>query len=156
MAAAKRSPVTGLINDLFHMAMEVQELYLRHCPFQDLSMSEMHVIEAISLEEEPTMTHVSNRLMVTMGTLTTAVSKIVEKGYIKKEKSQKDGRVYYLSLTAKGEQALAVHDSFHKKLEATILDAFKNDDYEWIVQRLSLVLERLREERNTYMKKSTE
>ena len=68
--------------DVFNIAMDIQELYLKQGPFKQLSMSEMHVLEAVDKESSPSMSAVANHLNVTLGTLTTAVKKIVEKGFL--------------------------------------------------------------------------
>ena len=47
-------------------------------------MSETHVLDAVDKVEFPSMTNVAKSLSVTMGTLTTAVKKIVEKGFLVK------------------------------------------------------------------------
>ena len=36
--------------DVFNIAMDIQELYLKQGPFKQLSMSEMHVLEAVDKE----------------------------------------------------------------------------------------------------------
>ena len=94
--------------DVFNFAMDIQELYLKQGPFKQLSMSEMHVLEAVDKVSSPSMSAVANHLNVTLGTLTTAVKKIVEKGFLIKEKSTQDQRIYYLRLTDQGKEALKV------------------------------------------------
>ena len=39
--------------DVFNIAMDIQELYLKQGPFKQLSMSEMHVLEAVDKESSP-------------------------------------------------------------------------------------------------------
>ena len=41
--------------DVFNIAMDIQELYLKQGPFKQLSMSEMHVLEAVDKESSPSM-----------------------------------------------------------------------------------------------------
>ena len=67
-------------------------------------MSEMHVLEAVDKESSPSMSAVANHLNVTLGTLTTAVKKIVEKGFLIKEKSTKDLVVYRNELLRRKDQ----------------------------------------------------
>ena len=95
--------------DVFNIAMDIQELYLKQGTFKQLSMSEMHVLEAVDKESSPSMSAVANHLNVTLGTLTTAVKKIVEKGFLIKEKSTQDQRIYYLRLTNQGKESFKVH-----------------------------------------------
>ena len=112
----KRSDAIETVVDVFNEAMVIQELYLKKSKFKELSMSETHVLDAVDKVEFPSMTNVAKSLSVTMGTLTTAVKKIVEKGFLVKERSSKDQRVYYLKLTDKGHEALAIHEQFHHEL----------------------------------------
>ena len=77
----KRSDASETVVDVFNEAMVIQELYLKKSKFKELSMSETHVLDAVDKVEFPSMTNVAKSLSVTMGTLTTAVKKIVEKGH---------------------------------------------------------------------------
>ena len=108
----KRSDAIETVVDVFNEAMAIQELYLRKSKFKELSMSETHVIDAVDKAEFPSMTNVAKILNVTMGTLTTAVKKIIEKGFLIKERSKKDQRVFYLKLTEKGMRLLKFMNSF--------------------------------------------
>ena len=148
----QRSKVMGLICDLFSLGMEIQELYLKNSKYKELSMSEMHVIEAVYLEPEATMTNVARRLMVTVGTLTTSVNRIVQKGFLERHKSPTDKRIVLLALTLKGRDALSIHEQFHQRLERIILAPFEGDDYEWVLDRLSVIDRNMQKQRLIYLK----
>ena len=150
----KRTELMALICDLFNIAMDIQEIYLRNSKYSELSMSEMHVIEAVYLESEPTMTNVANRLMVTVGTLTTAVNRIVQKGFLERHKSPLDKRIVMLALTLKGRDALNVHDDFHKQLEKMILEPFEQEDYSWVMERMAMINKNLQKQRLAYLKEN--
>ena len=90
-------------------------------------MSETHVIDAVDKSEFPSMTNVAKILNITVGTLTTAVKKIIEKGFLVKERSKKDQRVYYLKLTEKGYEALKIHEQFHYELAELYKAAIPDD-----------------------------
>ena len=123
--------------DVFNIAMDIQELYLKQGPFKQLSMSEMHVLEAVDKESSPSMSAVANHLNVTLGTLTTAVKKIVEKGFLIKEKSTQDQRIYYLRLTNQGKEALKVHEQFHHELDSIYRNRIPDERVEWVFSTLS-------------------
>ncbi len=150
----KRTELMALICDLFNIAMDIQEIYLRNSKYSELSMSEMHVIEAVYLESEPTMTNVAKRLMVTVGTLTTAVNRIVQKGFLERHKSPLDKRIVMLALTLKGRDALNVHDDFHKQLEKMILEPFEQEDYSWVMERMAMINKNLQKQRLAYLKEN--
>lgn len=81
----KRLDAIEIVVDVFNEAMAIQDLYLRKSKFKELSMSETHVIDAVNKLEIPSMTNVANKLNITTGTLTTAVKRIIEKGFLVKK-----------------------------------------------------------------------
>ena len=132
----KRSDAIETVVDVFNEAMAIQELYLKKSRFKELSMSETHVIDAVDKSEFPSMTNVAKILNITVGTLTTAVKKIIEKGFLVKERSKKDQRVYYLKLTEKGYEALKIHEQFHYELAELYKAAIPDDHVDWVFETL--------------------
>lgn len=135
----KKIDTVELIVDLVNTTLDIQDLYLRESEYSQLSMSEMHVIEAVSKEEVPSMTAVANHLNVTLGTLTTAVKKIIEKGFLVKERSLEDKRIFYLRLTPEGEKALAVHNQFHEELSYYIKSHIPQERMDWVYETIKLI-----------------
>ena len=123
----KRLDAIEIVVDVFNEAMAIQDLYLRKSKFKELSMSETHVIDAV------------NKLNITTGTLTTAVKRIIEKGFLVKKRSKTDQRVYYLKLTKKGFEALKIHDQFHKELADLYQSAIPEEHVEWLLQTLGQI-----------------
>ena len=94
-----------------------------------LSMNEIHVLEAIEKTEEPTMTNLAKRLRVTVGTLTTAMNRLVEKGYCTRYRQKQDKRKVLISLTPSAVDVLKIHDAFHDEMiDATIKDMNLDQD----------------------------
>ena len=82
------------------------------------------------------MTHLAKRLRVTVGTLTTAMNRLVEKGYTTRYRDPDDKRKVLIALTKNAEEVLAIHDEFHEEMiEATIRD-MKLDEDEVLLQSL--------------------
>lgn len=135
----KRLDAIEIVVDVFNEAMAIQDLYLRKSKFKELSMSETHVIDAVNKLEIPSMTNVANKLNITTGTLTTAVKRIIEKGFLVKKRSKTDQRVYYLKLTKKGFEALKIHDQFHKDLADLYQSAIPEEHVEWLLQTLGQI-----------------
>lgn len=133
----KRVDTVETVVDVFNIAMDIQELYLKQGPFKQLSMSEMHVLEAVDKETSPSMSAVANHLNITLGTLTTAVKKIIEKGFLIKEKSDQDHRIYYLRLTDQGRGALKVHEQFHQELDSIYTHHIPKERVEWVFSTLN-------------------
>jgi DNA-binding MarR family transcriptional regulator len=92
-----------------------------------LSMTEVHVLEAVRNVDVPTMGNVAHKLRVTLGTLTTSVNVLVRKEFLKRDRDEADRRKVYLSLTDSAHKVLSIHDEFHDEM---IDSLFKDLDLE--------------------------
>ena len=64
---------------LFHDIMTLEEKAIRTGEFSEISNNDMHIIEAIGIDEPRNMSFVAKKLSVTVGTLTIAVNNLVKK-----------------------------------------------------------------------------
>jgi DNA-binding MarR family transcriptional regulator len=92
-----------------------------------LSMTEVHVLEAIQNTDIPTMGNVAKRLRVTLGTLTTSVGVLVDKKYVSRHCDENDRRKVILKLTSSARDVLKIHAEFHDEM---IDSAFKDLELE--------------------------
>ena len=135
----KRLDAIETVVEVFNEAMAIQDLYLRNSKFKELSMSETHVIDAVDKVNIPSMGNVAKVLNVTLGTLTTSVKKIIEKGFLVKERSKQDKRVYYLKLTPKGYEALEIHEQFHRELADLYKSSIPENQMDWVFATLKKI-----------------
>ena len=63
---------------LFHDIMTLEEKAIRTGEFSEISNNDMHIIEAIGIDEPRNMSFVAKKLSVTVGTLTIAVKSAAE------------------------------------------------------------------------------
>jgi len=103
---------TDILNDYFlHSALHLltlEEQCLRKSCASDLSVRELHVIEAVAALAESgknTMAEIARYLHLSPASLTTAVNVLVKKEYIVRDYSPVDRRVIYVRLTEKGAEA---------------------------------------------------
>ena len=82
-----------LLVKLFNEIMNIEEKAIITEEFKDISNNDMHIIEAIGLDEPRSMSSVAKDLSVTVGTLTIAINNLVKKAYVKRVRSEKDRRV---------------------------------------------------------------
>ena len=90
---------------LFNDILEYQESALSTTEFKDLTNNDIHVISAIGMNTKKSMSMIAKELTVTFGTLTISMNSLVRKGYVVKERSEKDKRVVLVNLSQKGERA---------------------------------------------------
>lgn len=125
-----------LLVSLFHDILDIEEDSLITEEFQDITVNDMHVIEAIGVEEAKTSSAVARKLDVTMGTLTKAIDGLTDKGYVVRERSVEDKRVVLLSLTAKGEAAFAHHAAFHREMIKAVIGQLSQEEIEIFTKSL--------------------
>ena len=104
--------------------------------FKDITNNDMHIIEAIGLSGENTMSSVAKKLKITAGSLTTAVNALVRKAYVKRERSEEDRRVVYIALTEKGEKAFYHHEQFHRQMTNAVIEKLDDEEIDALVKML--------------------
>ena len=91
-----------LLVKLFKNIMEIEEKCLITPEFKNISVNDMHIIEAIGLTEPKSMSTVAKLMSVTTGTLTKSMDGLSDKGYVSRERGKKDKRIVLVTLTEKG------------------------------------------------------
>ena len=124
-----RSVINEIIVELFNNIMMIEEKAVRMRGISNLTMSEIHAIDAIGVGSGKMMSEVAEALHITMGTLTSTMTKLEKKGYAKREKDPKDRRVVLATLTRKGELAYKIHKNFHDEMvDRVIIDLALDED----------------------------
>ena len=131
----KRS-LNELLVNLFNHVMDMEAKAVLTEGYKDISNNDLHIIEAIGVDEPRNMTMIANMLTVTVGTLTTNMNGLEKKGYIRRERGQEDKRVVYVTLTEKGRKAFYHHRDFHKKMIRAIVRDLSEDEMEILYQCL--------------------
>lgn len=110
-----------LVVDIFNNVINIEQEALRSGEFKDLSVTEIHTIEAIGMYRQKSMSVIAAELGITVGTLTTAVTNLVKKGYVQRNRTEEDRRVVMVELTKRGKLAYRIHEKFHTDMiKATI------------------------------------
>ncbi len=121
---------------VFNDILTIEESELKKSTFNDLSIKEMHTIEAIGMYKKKTTSEVAKELAITTGTLTVAINHLEKKGYVERIRSEDDRRVVKLGLTKKGKLVFRVHQNFHKKMVGAILEDMDESQEDILIQAL--------------------
>lgn len=119
---------------LFNEILDMEHKALINGSFKEISINDMHIIDAIGIQEARNMSAVAKTMSVTVGTLTTAINNLVKKGYVSRIRSAEDKRVVLLSLTEKGVAAYQKHAVFHKQMVQTVMDGFEGEEMEVLLR----------------------
>ena len=117
------------INDIEQKAIITRE-------FKDLTNNDMHVIDAIGIDEPKNMSAIARTLSVTVGTLTIAMNSLVKKGYVTRQRGSEDRRVVYISLSEKGVKAYYHHKQFHEKMIRGVEEELTEEELKTLVKAL--------------------
>lgn len=126
----------ALVN-LFRDVMTLEENAIITQEYQDITNNDMHVIQAIGLDQPKNMSSIAKILSVTVGTLTIAMNSLVKKGYVIRERGVEDRRVVYISLSEKGRRAYLHHEEFHRQMIQSILEDLTADETKSLVDALA-------------------
>ena len=121
---------------LFKDIMNIEEKAIITEEFKDISNNDMHIIEAIGVNEPKNMSQVAKALSVTVGTLTIAINNLVKKGYVDRVRSEKDRRVVYISLSSKGRKAFDHHAKFHVEMIQATVKGLSTEEVNILVKSL--------------------
>ena len=119
-------------------------LYLEEKNLKDkgirLSMTEVHTLENIEKSSTKTMTDIAKLQMVTQGTLTVTVNRLVKKGFVWRNRDQVDKRVIRLEMTPVAKEVLKIHDRFHESMIDSLIFELHVDDDENLMLALEKVM----------------
>lgn len=119
---------------LFRNINAIEEQAVKGGAYKDMTTNDMHVIEAIGMDEAKNMSTVAKALAVTTGTLTISVNSLVKKGFVDRVRSEKDRRVVLVSLTDKGKKAFRQHAKFHQDMIQAAVTRL-NEEEKQVLQR---------------------
>ena len=134
--------VNAVFENFYKLFYESEDLALKR-GIKCLTHTELHIIEAIG-KDSVTMNELSERLAITMGTATVAITKLGEKGFVTRARSNSDRRKVHVSLSKKGIEALNYHNNYHKMIVSNITENIDKDDLERFLKIFEKILENLK------------
>ena len=129
--------INELLVQLFNDALQIEEKSLKEGVLSDISITEIHTIEAIGMYSERTMSEVAQKLKITVSTLTTAINKLIKKGYVERKRIEEDRRVVLVKLTKKGKLAFRLHEKFHREMIYNAIEGLSLEEEEILVSSLN-------------------
>lgn len=126
-----------LIVEIFNNILQIEEAALKNGPFSDLSITEMHTIEAIGVDQARTMSEVAGILHIAVSTLTAAVNRMVRKSYVERARTEEDRRIVKLRLTRKGQIVFRLHEKFHYDMVRAMMKGLDIKNQELLIDSLT-------------------
>ena len=122
-----REVINDVLVNLFNEILRLEEEAIITDKYKDISNNDMHIIEAVGLGGG-NMSSIAAKLKITVGSLTTSMNSLVNKGYVARARSEKDRRVVNVYLLEKGIAAYKHHEEFHEKMLDAIMETLSPEE----------------------------
>jgi DNA-binding MarR family transcriptional regulator len=131
--------VNELLVDIFNSILKVEHKAIESFAGKSLTMSEMHIIEAVGKSKDRQMSDIARKLRITLPTLTVSVQRLDEKGYITRRRFGADRRKVAVELTDKGKQAYDRHAEFHTQMVDALFEGLNIDKMPVLMDSITLL-----------------
>ena len=129
--------INDILVNLFNEILKLEEEAIITDEFKDITNNDMHIIEAVGLSGENTMSVVAKKLEITAGSLTTSVNSLVNKKYVIRQRSEEDRRVVFLKLTEKGKRAYEHHREYHRQMTEAVISRLDEAEVPILIKTLT-------------------
>ena len=129
--------INDILVNLFNEILKLEEEAIITDEFKDITNNDMHIIEAVGLSGENTISVVAKKLGSTAGSLTTSVNSLVNKKYVKRQRSDEDRRVVFLKLTEKGKRAYEHHREYHRQMAEAVISRLDENEVPVLIKTLT-------------------
>lgn len=128
--------LNDLIVDAYRSILKVEETILKRSDNIDLSINEMHMLEAVGkgTNKPKTISEIAEDLGITLPSVTVAINKLVKKGYVEKLRGEEDARIVYVTLTKQGKKIDSVHRYFHESMVRSIISGMSEQEQQVLYQ----------------------
>jgi DNA-binding MarR family transcriptional regulator len=128
--------LNDLIVDAYRSILKVEETILKRSDNIDLSINEMHMLEAVGKgkNKPKTISEIAEDLGITLPSVTVAINKLVKKGYVEKLRGEEDARIVYVTLTKQGKKIDSVHRYFHESMVRSIISGMSEQEQQVLYQ----------------------
>ncbi len=101
-----------------------------------LNLSEFGVLEFLYHKGDQPVQKIAEKILVSSGTITYNIDKLVQRGFVKKINCPNDRRIFYVSLTTEGHGL--IHRLFpeHEKLLKELFEPLSQEEQRHLIQLL--------------------
>lgn len=122
---------------LFITTYKIEEKVIASESQKRLSISELHVLREIGTGKTKTMSQVAEGLKISVGALTTAVTKLEKKGFVIRNRNNEDKRIVHITLTKEGIENFKLHEKFHQRMVEAAVSSLSDNEKQILLKSLS-------------------
>jgi DNA-binding MarR family transcriptional regulator len=113
--------------------------------FSELSVRQMLYLNTIVQMGHPTFSDLARELGVSKPSVTANVTRLINKGYVKKVRDNEDLRTYHIMPTTKADEFDALHQSIHKNFTDQLTAQLDPGEVDQLAILLSKALQGIKE-----------
>jgi DNA-binding MarR family transcriptional regulator len=130
-----------IIERLSQSMQDHEDAVIQKSVFANLSLTQIHYLDAIRhFDTPPAISELAEHLKVAKPTVTNALERLEQEGYLRKVPSSEDRRVWYVHLTTKGLKISLLHDQIHQGYAELFEKALDKEEVDQLVVLLNKVL----------------
>ncbi len=113
--------------------------------FSELSVRQMLYLNTIIQMGHPTFSDLAKELGVSKPSVTANVTRLIQKGYVKKVQDHDDLRAYHIMPTTKAEEFNTLHQSIHKNFTDQLTTRLDPGEIDQLAKLLNKALQGMKE-----------
>lgn len=123
----------------FYYAMTLHELQQMNQSDQypDITYNSLLYLELIALHENCTVSSLADALHISRAAVTTKVGELMRQGFIEKTRSERDGRVHYLTVRPEILTEFKAYDGVFQRAAARMRDTYPKEELERFCRMLN-------------------
>ncbi len=135
----ERKAVLDTVEMISQLMGELESKAFEQEGYSEITMRQMLYLETIGRLEKPTFGDLAEHLQVTPPSVSGIIKRLIRLGYVFKERSPEDGRVYFLQLTKKGNRFNQLHGEVHQALARRIVQNLTPQEIDELAELLAKI-----------------
>ena len=133
--------LNDLLVETFNSISKVEEKTLKSAGEINLSISELHLLEAVGKigEGGVTISGLAQAMEITLASVTVAINKLVKKQYVEKVRGTEDGREVYVVLTRAGTRVNRIHKFFHIQMARQVCADMSEEELSVLIKGIERI-----------------
>lgn len=134
--------LTEIVEILTRTMGEMESRVLAGSEFAELSMRQLHYLDVVNRLGHPTLSELARELGVSRPSVTAAVARLTEAGFVAKVASDEDRRVSHVHLAKRGQRMIKLHDAVHQSVADLFTNALTQRELDELIRMLNKVITR--------------
>ncbi|PLX13222.1 MAG: hypothetical protein C0598_04175 [Marinilabiliales bacterium] len=135
--------IEELINIILNKSEQLEDFEKQKTELENLTAKQLNCIEIIHSMENPTLSELTEKLLITKASASVMLDRLEQNGFIRKVKSDNDRRSAHMHLTKKGDRAAHLHADVHKQFAILLTSELTDSEKEILIVLLNKAIKSL-------------